>query len=421
MPAMQPIDRDVFSGLKSGDEGALEKVFRARFAPLSEQASAALGDDAGSAPRVVEGAFVRIWEERGQIESPEALEQFLFDAVNSAAARERSRKAAAHRMAHGHNGHATTHSAGATVTVDDAWTHVTQTLHAPVDGGHHSPRVQDELHSQLRHGAATHVAALGKKRGWQVPTLAAIVVAGAIFGAIRWLDHASVDAAVTSALGSADGHNVSTLASQSGATTLGDGSKVTLAADTKVRIPPAFDAPTRAIRVDGAAQIEAVAKPAGGKPLTIRAGDASIEANGATVDVTNYPGDKAAFIRVRAGSAAVKSLTTGTTQTLSAGSVLAIAPDGQTSTPNATAVSEAFGWVDKQFVVSNQTLGSVLPLLVRWYGLELKVPDKSLLSRPVTMSASLESSREVIAALEKAANVQFGYQDKTMVLTAAKP
>src|SRR5437763_9142603 len=58
MPGMQPIETDVLTGFRSGDERALEQVFRARFEPLKDQATAALGEDPAAAPKVVEGAFV---------------------------------------------------------------------------------------------------------------------------------------------------------------------------------------------------------------------------------------------------------------------------------------------------------------------------------------------------------------------------
>jgi ferric-dicitrate binding protein FerR (iron transport regulator) len=413
MPALQPIDRDVLTGLQHGDERALEQVFRARFEPLAQQASAALGDES-AAPKVVESAFVRVWGEREHIDTPEALEAFLFDAVKSGAARERSRRAAAHRMGGAHpasNGqHATTHAAGAAVTLDDAWAHVTRALHTTG----HSPKVQDELHAQLRHDAAVHVASLAKRPAWQVPTAIAVVLGLAIFGSMRWLDKASADSAVTNALASVDARPVSTLAAQAAATTLGDGSRVALAADTRLRIPPNYGSSMRAVQVDGAATITAVAAPE--RPLTIRVGDASINANGATVDVRGYPGEPEAALRVRSGQATIKSLTSGASQTVNAGQAVLLA-GGTLSVATPAQVAESFGWADKKFVVNGKPLGDVLPQLVRFYGLELKVPDEGLRARPVSVDASLESSRDVIAAVEKAANAQFGYEGKTMVLT----
>lgn len=414
MPGMQPIDRDVLTGFQHGDEKALEQLFRARFEPLTQQASAALGDEA-AAPKVVEGAFVRIWEERGRIDSPEALEAFLFDAVKSGAARERSRRAAAHRMG-GHDNHhaATTHSSAAAVTLDDAWAHVSTALHTPANV--HSPQVQDALHEQLRHDAAVHVASLAKRPPWQLPTAIAVVLAITIFGAMRWMDRASADTAVTSALASPDGRNVSTLVAQFGSTTLLDGSKVALAADTKIRIPPNFGGAFRAIRVDGAASIDAAA--AGERPLVVRVGDASVDAGNASLDVRAYAGEPA-MVRVRSGQANVKALSSGAAQAVAAGQAFVVA-NGTITPATPEQVAEAFAWADKRFVVANKPLNAVLPQLVRFYGLEMKTPDQSILTRPVTLQASLESSRELIAALEKSANVQFGYEGKTMVLTPKK-
>jgi ferric-dicitrate binding protein FerR (iron transport regulator) len=413
---MQPIDHEVLTGFQLGDEKALERVFRARFEPLAEQASAALGEDGGAAPKVVEGAFVRVWGERGKIDSPETLEAFLFDAVKTGAARERSRRAAAHRFAGG--GHAaTTHTAAATVTLDDAWQAVTTALHA--DSGVHSPKVQDQLHDQLRHDAAVHVASLAKRPAWQLPTLIAVVLAAVIFGAMRWMDRASADTAVTQALASPDGHTLGTLAAQSTKPTeIGDGSKVTLGADTKLRIPPNFGSTVRAVRLDGSASFDAAAATDARRPFIVRSGDADIKTAGAaSFDVRGYPTDDAATVRVRSGSVTVKSLTTGASQVANAGQAVAVTKAGQVSTPSAADLAEAFGWADNKFVVNNKQLSLVLPLLVRWYGLELKVPDQSILTRPVTMTAPLASSREAISALEKAADVQFGYEGKTMTLT----
>jgi ferric-dicitrate binding protein FerR (iron transport regulator) len=419
MPGTQPIDSDVLTGFRLGDERALEQVFRARFEPLTEQASAALGEDGAAAPKVVEGAFVRVWGERGTIDTPEALEAFLFDAVKSGAARERSRRAAAHRFGGGANGHhVTTHATAAAVTLDDAWQHVSNVIHASAVGTH-SAKVQDALHDQLRHDAATHVAALAKRPAWQLPTAIAVVLAAVIFGAMRWMDRASADTAVTQALSSPDGRNVSTLAAQTGRTTLNDGSKVTLGADTRLRIPPNFGPTMRAVRLDGSAAIEAVPATDPKHPLIVRSGDASIAATSAAVfDVRGYAADQAASVRVRSGSVEVKSVSSGASQTLSAGQAVAVSANGQLAPLSGPALAEAFGWADQKFVVNNKPLSAVLPLLVRWYGMEMKLADPSLGARPVTMTAPLESSRTAIAELEKAANVQFGYEGKTMMLSA---
>lgn len=408
MAGMQPIDRDVLAGLKLGDERALERVFRERYEPLAQRVKGTL-DDQVAIPKVVEGAFVRVWQEKDSIESPEALESFLFDAVASGAARERSRRIAAHRMGHDGDGvRAATHAAAAPITIDDAWMHVSTALHAPVRDAHLDPAALQAV----RHEAAQHVASLAKRPAWQLPTAIAAVLAVVIFGGMRWMDKASADNAINSALASPDVRTVGTATGQAAATTLKDGSKVKLAADTKLRIPPNFDAALRAVKLEGSGSFEVA--PNAAKPFVVRAGEAYVTAVGTAFDVRAYPNENAVNVRVRSGSTTVRSH--GETRTLAAGQALRVGADGTLGTPTSAQAEEAFAWADDQFVVNGQPLKAVLPQLVRWYGLDIKVPDQALLARPVTIRAKLSSSREAIAALEKAANVKFDYEDKTMVL-----
>ena len=63
MPGTATIDREVLLNLKLGDERALERLFRTSYPHLADRARAEL-DDPASAPRVVEGAFLRAWSER---------------------------------------------------------------------------------------------------------------------------------------------------------------------------------------------------------------------------------------------------------------------------------------------------------------------------------------------------------------------
>jgi ferric-dicitrate binding protein FerR (iron transport regulator) len=89
--------------------------------------------------------------------------------------------------------------------------------------------------------------------------------------------------------------------------------------------------------------------------------------------------------------------------------------------PTASELQEATTWNDKTLTISNRQLRDVLPQLKRWYGLDIKVVDLPLLDRPVSMQASLDSQMEAIKAIEKSANVKFGYEGKTMVFRDAAP
>ena len=82
------------------DETALRRVFDEQFQPLLETASRELGAAAPLAPRVVEAAFVRAWEQRDRFQTRTGLDAFLADDVHHGVARTLSRRAAAHRLGH---------------------------------------------------------------------------------------------------------------------------------------------------------------------------------------------------------------------------------------------------------------------------------------------------------------------------------
>ena len=102
-------DAPLFSGSALPNEEALRLAFFARYTPLAAQARTTLGDDAAVlAPKVVEGAFVRAWDARTRLATPEQLDAFLNEDVHHAAVRALSRRAGAHRLA-GHDSHVAAH------------------------------------------------------------------------------------------------------------------------------------------------------------------------------------------------------------------------------------------------------------------------------------------------------------------------
>src|SRR5918911_5041737 len=105
MPATSlHIDKDQLPALRIGDERALERIFRDTYPAVVEEVKPQL-DDAVGIPRVVEGAFKRVWAERATFETPEALDTFLHETLHDCAVRERKRLATLHRLEAGARGH----------------------------------------------------------------------------------------------------------------------------------------------------------------------------------------------------------------------------------------------------------------------------------------------------------------------------
>jgi ferric-dicitrate binding protein FerR (iron transport regulator) len=198
-------------------------------------------------------------------------------------------------------------------------------------------------------------------------------------------------------VGATDARIVASLPAQIGVVTLDDGSRVRLAPESKLTIPTDFGPKLRAVKLEGTASFD-VAK--GGKEnFRVYAGDAIIVAKGTAFTVRSYPADSAVTV--------VLDLTVGEGLVARAGE----------ATRSASAVERevADGWRNGRLVVTSQPLRNVLPQLKRWYNLDISAQQPALLDRPVTLRASLDSSRQAIHGVEQSANVEFGYVGTNMV------
>ena len=77
-------------------------------------------------------------------------------------------------------------------------------------------------------------------------------------------------------------------------------------------------------------------------------------------------------------------------------------------------------WASGRLVVNNRALKDVLPLLKRWYNVDVRA-DQSLMARRVTMTAALGATDSVITALQSAALVKQIYLKQQMILVDAPP
>lgn len=413
MPAMLPrIAPEELAALRNGDEDALAHVFASHYYSLASEAEQALGETTGLA-RVVEGAFVRAWHEREKLATPDEFEQFLHAAVHEGAVREKSRRAALHRLeAHSPragNGHHA-HAAGP-VPAERAWTEVAAALHAPVTDDAHARRIRKDL---SKHAVTDHLAVVAKQRSLKYPILLAIAFVAIAGPTVWWLNGASKQAVATSALEREDARVVTAPSGQQGVVKLLDGSMVTLMNGSSVRIPKGFGNELRSVRVIGSASVTAPASLA--TPLDVRAGLASLVGAGTTFDV-GAELERPVVVRVRLGELLVK--TAASSRTIGLGQSVAIGADGTVREATPAELRESLAWADGRLVVEGRSLKEVLPMMRRWYGLDIGVADESLFERTVTMDASLSSSREAIEAIERSARVDFGYDNRLMILRDA--
>lgn len=402
-----PIAADVLDRFRAGDEQALEQLFREQFAPLGELAAEEAGE-AVVAPRILEDAFADAWETRARFANPEALEGFLRQAVHQRALRQRSRRAAIHRL-HEHE-RSTSHSATEPESVDEAWARLRALLHPAAVDPAQAARIRAAV---SRHDTAVHMGVVAHKRNWGTIILVVIISLLVMGGAGVWLRNEARVVRVERAFVGSDVRTLATNPGERAHITLVDGTRADLAADTRLLVPPNFDR-VRAVKLDSVGAASFVVAPGLEVPFRVLVGNVKITATGTTIDVSRFPTGDATTIRVRDGSADVE--VGESKRSVAGGAVIVVKSDGTFGTPTAEQLEESLGWIDGNFAVIDRPVRVVLPLFDRWYRLRVAVGDSSALDRVATVRAPLDAPREALDLLQSSANVVVQWEDKALVL-----
>ena len=390
------------------DVQALRRVFDSEFPKLVAAAEQRLGDAAAFAPRVAEGALVRAWDARGKLKSADELRAFLADDVQRAAERTLARRAE-HR---GVEALAAGGPAGA-LDLSHSWAEIAQAINVDPHTAQRSKEVMDAA----RHHAAEGVVAVSKGISWRliggVVVVAVIIIAAGVLVA----DRASTDAAVERALAATGGRVTNSGPGQMGNVTLGDGTGVRLAPESKLTVPDGFGGKVRVVKLDGAAAFDVDPSQPGSFRVALPIANALAVATGTKFVVSAYSADHSATVTVREGTVEVQVGKLAIP--VPVGHALVIDSTGATHEATAAELAEGSSWMDGKLTVASAPLGRALTQLRRWYKLDVNVADPSLLTRSASITAPLDSSRAAIAAVEKSANVKFDYQGTQMVFKDA--
>lgn len=398
------------------DENAFRRAFDAEFNAALADARGKLGDAAALAPRVVETAFVNVWQQRASLVTHEQFKKTLADELHHGTARALSRRAAAHRFggANARDEHTMTgtHPATADADAEAAWSRITRTIH----GEGHTATAHREVASATRHEAAAHMKDVAKRPSWVVPVIIGVIaLIGAVY-MVKKLDTMGEDDAMYAAVSSPVIQPIASSAGQIGSLTLGDGSKMQFGPETKVYIPDGFGTKIRSLRVEGTAEFQV----APSQPMSFRviANKTHFIATGTKFVVSAYPDDSAAMVMVEEGSVTVKH---GKLAQTVAANQAAVADAKGIHAPSADEQAEAFGWVNRHITIQHKQLRYVVGALTRWFNYDVKVPDLPLLDREASIDVPLDSSGLAIKQVEQSANVKFAYEGETKVFRDAGP
>ena len=162
-----------------------------------------------------------------------------------------------------------------------------------------------------------------------------------------------------------------TSAAQRAEITLNDGTRITLAPESRLRVAADFGTERRDLYLEGEAFFDVAHDAA--RPFTVYAGNASAHDIGTAFAIRSYPSDHAVQIAVREGVVAMSGI-----GPLAAGDVGTLASDGRTAVRHGADVGALLGWLDGKFAYTDAPLGRVVEDLHRWHGAEVVIRDSSL-------------------------------------------
>jgi len=189
--------------------------------------------------------------------------------------------------------------------------------------------------------------------------------------------------------------------------TLADGSRITLAPETDLRIDTGAATPNRTVTLRGEAIFNVTS--ASTTPFIVQTGRVVTRVLGTRFTVRHYATDAYTRVAVERGRVIVTAQTAvRRSVTLGQGMLGEVGDSVARSIAigDATPYSE---WTDESLVFRHVPMSDVFATLARWYGYQFEITDKKLEQESVTVVLSTESSNaslsETLATLKKLLDV----------------
>jgi transmembrane sensor len=198
---------------------------------------------------------------------------------------------------------------------------------------------------------------------------------------------------------------------------LGDGTRLLLGVESRLRYPSAMDRGARDVHLSGEAYFEVAHRP--DRPFTVHAGNAVTRVLGTTFTVRAYPDAPAVHVVVASGRVSLRSRSAPSADgaELSAGERGTLTRDGRTAVERSVDVEQSLAWTKGELVLDNVTLGEAARELERWYALELRIADTALASRRVSAVFRNEAPDHVIEAVAMAAGARIDRSGRRVTLS----
>ena len=285
--------------------------------------------------------------------------------------------------------------------VERAWARVSSRLHeAPV-----SPQI------------VANVVSIASRRDWwrgtdrlmQFAAAAVLLVGGALlYPKLRGATPVGTSAGTTAGTTPVPGTEVAitTAAGQRRMIDLPDGSRVTLGVASSLRARPGYGNGVREVELTGEAMF--VVTHDESRPFRVYVGSSVVEDLGTEFAIRAYAGEPALRVAVAAGSVSVRrGISSASPVRLSPRDVATVRDTGSIGVTHDVDVAKFTAFASGRLIFVDTPLSDVASDLSRWYGVEVRITDTSLLGRHLTSTFEAESLDEVLRIIGLALDVKY--------------
>ena len=200
--------------------------------------------------------------------------------------------------------------------------------------------------------------------------------------------------------------------------TLSDGSRITLNANSSVRVPPfGFGGENRTIFLAGEADFSIKHLP-DNQPFVVKTGR-NFEVVVLGTEFLVNTREKAEKVLLNSGKVRLlyQEGKTSKQVTMLPGNVATFDPQGHVSLKQTPKPQDLMAWKEHRFLFDGKTLADIATLFKDNYGIDLQIPDKAMAQWTISGSFKAYSAEELIETLATAANLTYRQQGNTIVIT----
>ncbi len=200
---------------------------------------------------------------------------------------------------------------------------------------------------------------------------------------------------------------------QRGEVYLADGTKVTLAPDTRIRVRQDGLGADRHVELTGSAYFDVVHDIR--RPFVVRTADGIIEELGTAFAVETMPSEHATHVVVTSGRVTIRSFDSASSaidptsyaRVLSAGDAGVIERSGLTSVTNNVNVPQMLAWLRGEHHFVSAPLSRIVATIERWYDVRVEYANPEMARIPLTIDLPNGSIDEIFELITQTLNLQF--------------